>query len=207
MTSYHELHITTATIARTSIFNLPYRVRVQCCRLEGWTVYANKEDHLPAELLGGEFDGPGLRLDVCGFVICDSLTPKPDGSNYRRGQRVHLGGRASSFEYITREEFERRMGALSGTIIGGNAGKLAIDPGPVQHGATGPGEVHQPDHRSYEDGEQAARDNWQPPDGLGATGPMCTQSPPLQPRKSAPDPYTDISPDAHQAIFGFPKPT
>jgi hypothetical protein len=69
--SYHDLHITTAKIPRTSIMNLPFRVQVQCNRVAGWNVWAIRERHLPEELLGAEFDSP-LRLDVAGHVIVDN---------------------------------------------------------------------------------------------------------------------------------------
>lgn len=72
--SYHDLHITTANLPRTSIFDLPYDYEVSCTRVGGWTVWLN------GERVGGEYD-EGLRLDVAGHVICDSLTrPLPPGS-------------------------------------------------------------------------------------------------------------------------------
>lgn len=70
--TYHDLHITTSAIPRTSIFNLPYRVQVRCNRVSGWVVWALKEDDLPEEKIGGEYDEKWLRLDVGGHVICDS---------------------------------------------------------------------------------------------------------------------------------------
>lgn len=77
MPSYHDLFITTERMERTSIFNLPFRVRVQCCRVAGWEVWALAEGRLPDELLGGEYggEGKGLRLDIAGHVIVDSLPP------------------------------------------------------------------------------------------------------------------------------------
>jgi hypothetical protein len=77
--SYHDLHITTPDIPRTSIFNLPFRVQVHCTRVNGWQVWAIKERNLPEESLGGEYgydaetgEGKWLVLDVAGHVICDS---------------------------------------------------------------------------------------------------------------------------------------
>lgn len=64
--SYHDLHITTADIPRTSIFNLPYGYEVSCNRVGGWTLW------LKDQKVAGEYDA-GLRLDVAGRVICDSL--------------------------------------------------------------------------------------------------------------------------------------
>lgn len=67
--SYHDLHITTATIPRTSISNLGFGLEVSCNRVGGWCLWdASKV------LLAGEYDTKGLRLDVNGVVICDSLT-------------------------------------------------------------------------------------------------------------------------------------
>lgn len=73
--SYHDLHITTATIPRTSIFNLPFGIEVTCNRVAGWTVW-NSNGSANAErwqLLAGEYAGTGkwLVLDVAGHVIVD----------------------------------------------------------------------------------------------------------------------------------------
>lgn len=77
--SYHDLHITTPQIRRTPLTELPFRVRVDCCRAAGWQVWALEEAPYPAELLGGEYDfdhetqeGRWLVLDVAGHIICDS---------------------------------------------------------------------------------------------------------------------------------------
>jgi hypothetical protein len=70
--SYHDLHITTVKMPRTSIFNLPFRVQVHCSRTGGWQVWALEEDGLPAMLIAGEYDENWLVLDVAGFVIVDS---------------------------------------------------------------------------------------------------------------------------------------
>ena len=64
--SYHDLHVTTAHIPRTSIFNLPYGYEVSCNRVGGWCLWLN------GQRVAGEYD-EGLRLDVAGQVICDSL--------------------------------------------------------------------------------------------------------------------------------------
>jgi len=66
--TYHDLHITTATVPRTSIFDLPYGVEVYCNRVGGWSVVRGDEQ------IAGEYDENGLRLDVAGHVIVDSLT-------------------------------------------------------------------------------------------------------------------------------------
>jgi hypothetical protein len=72
--SYHDLHITTDTLPRTSIFNLPYGYEVSCNRVGGWCVWLNGAQ------VAGEY-GDGLRLDVAGHVIVDSLTrPIPPGA-------------------------------------------------------------------------------------------------------------------------------
>lgn len=73
--SYHDLYVTTIDIPRTSIFNLGYGVEISCNRVGGWSVWV--DSHGPGEcLLGGEYEGPGkgLRLDVGGHVIVDSLS-------------------------------------------------------------------------------------------------------------------------------------
>lgn len=85
--SYHDLHITTAAIPRTSIFDLPYGVEVTCTRVTGWTVRQTLTDdgmNVRREplRLGGEYDDPDawLVLDVGGHVIVDSRRP-PDGDD------------------------------------------------------------------------------------------------------------------------------
>lgn len=67
--SYHDLHITTAQIPRTSIFNLPYGLEVRCTRITGWQLWNMDR----VQLLAGEFDSESwLVLDVAGHVIVDS---------------------------------------------------------------------------------------------------------------------------------------
>lgn len=91
--SYHDLHITTATIPRTSIHDLPYGYEVACTRVTGWQLWKFTGDPRQAKLIagergtpmriaaerhavraGGEYDGTEhwLILDVAGHVIVDS---------------------------------------------------------------------------------------------------------------------------------------
>lgn len=80
--TYHDLHITTARMERTRLFNLPFRVSVRCSRVAGWQVWALATMGDAEELLGGEYDGPlGLRLDVGGLVIVDSLSAATPSHN------------------------------------------------------------------------------------------------------------------------------
>lgn len=73
MLSYHQLFITTKNIERTSIFNLPFRVKVECKRTTGWQCVAMEENLLKYEILGSEFDKENwLILDVNGHIICNS---------------------------------------------------------------------------------------------------------------------------------------
>jgi hypothetical protein len=71
--SYHDLYITTADLPRTSIFNLPFNVQVHCTRVGGWQVWHRPGDQGELVQLGGEYADNGLRLDVDGHIICDSL--------------------------------------------------------------------------------------------------------------------------------------
>lgn len=74
--SYHNLHITTEYLPRTSIFDLPYGYRVVCGRLAGWELLQRKsgaELSVEWDIVAGEYHENGLRLDVDGVVICDSL--------------------------------------------------------------------------------------------------------------------------------------
>jgi hypothetical protein len=72
--SYHDLHITTPSIERTSIFNLPYGLTVQCNRVAGWELWETATDMRNWRLLAGEYAGPGewLVLDVGGTIIVNS---------------------------------------------------------------------------------------------------------------------------------------
>lgn len=78
--SYHDLHITTAKIPRTSVFNLPYGLQVQCTRVSGWQLWQSATRIQDWKLLAGEYDKPEdwLVLDVDGHVILDSRRdPEP----------------------------------------------------------------------------------------------------------------------------------
>jgi hypothetical protein len=74
--SYHDLHITTRTIPRTSIFNLPYNTEVTCTRTAGWRLWSTDPrpapDHTQPRLIAGEYDKNWLVLDVAGHIIVDS---------------------------------------------------------------------------------------------------------------------------------------
>lgn len=70
MPSYHDLHITTEKIPRTSIFNLPYGVEVTCNRVSGWVLWS--DDGTAKRKVAGEYDEHWLVLDVDGRIIVDS---------------------------------------------------------------------------------------------------------------------------------------
>lgn len=73
MPGYHDLHITTPGIPRTSIFNLPYGIEVSCTRVTGWQAWDIRDPREKSVLLGGEYDGEKwLVLDVNGHVIVSS---------------------------------------------------------------------------------------------------------------------------------------
>jgi hypothetical protein len=72
-TSYHDLFITTDKIKRTSIFNLPFGLQVICTRANGWELWQLPFGNIREQMLAGEYDDCGLRLDVAGHVIIDSL--------------------------------------------------------------------------------------------------------------------------------------
>lgn len=73
--SYHDLHITTSKIPRTSIFNLPFGLMVACTRTGGWELF--EDDGNSFKSIAGEYGEDKLRLDIAGHVIVDSLTPSP----------------------------------------------------------------------------------------------------------------------------------
>lgn len=84
--SYHDVHVTTATIPRTALSALPYGYELTCNRVGGWCLWGPPDRPVPygtrPKLVGGEYDR-GLRVDVAGHVICDSLTRA--GSTPRSG--------------------------------------------------------------------------------------------------------------------------
>lgn len=65
--SYHALHVTTTAIPRTAISDLPYGYEVTCNRVGGWCLWWRRTQ------VASEYGTSGLRLDVGGHVICDSL--------------------------------------------------------------------------------------------------------------------------------------
>lgn len=69
--SYHDLHVTTENIERTSIFDLPYGYRVSCCRVAGWTLDFT-DDGCEWQQIAGEYHENWLQLDFAGLLICDS---------------------------------------------------------------------------------------------------------------------------------------
>jgi hypothetical protein len=74
--SYHDLHITTVDIDRTSIFNLPFNVQVICTRVGGWEAWNThgSTDLGKWTLLGGEYnEEKPLKLDVAGKTVVDSF--------------------------------------------------------------------------------------------------------------------------------------
>ena len=85
--TYHALHITTDTIDRTSIFDLPFGVQVICTRAGGWEVWHSERPPEAPTLIAAEYPAAypvsGLRLDVAGHVIVDSLTPEDAAANAR----------------------------------------------------------------------------------------------------------------------------
>lgn len=65
--SYHDVHITTEEIARTSIFDLPYGYELACTRVTGWQLT------LGDQIIAGEYEGDRwLIVDVAGHVVIDS---------------------------------------------------------------------------------------------------------------------------------------
>ena len=74
--TYHDLHITTPSIARTSVFDLPYGIEVRCTRVGGWSVWSRPMSGEPF-LVGGEYDVERwLVLDVAGHIIVSSRPPE-----------------------------------------------------------------------------------------------------------------------------------
>lgn len=93
--SYHDLHITTAELSRSSIFNLPYNLMITCTRVGGWEVWridgANRQTRI-----AGEFYDAGLRLDTAGRIIVDSLKSQiSESSNGEVGKVKNISALSS----------------------------------------------------------------------------------------------------------------
>ena len=69
--SYHDLYITTKTIKRTSIFDLPFSLMVTCTRTGGWELWNVLNGIQNATLIAGEYDQKWLVLDVNGSIVVD----------------------------------------------------------------------------------------------------------------------------------------
>ena len=68
--SYHDLFITTESIQRTSIFDLPFNLMLTCTRIGGWELWDVSDGIAKARVIAGEFDSKKwLALDVAGTVI------------------------------------------------------------------------------------------------------------------------------------------
>jgi len=78
--SYHDLHVTTAGIPRTSVFSLPYGLQVICSRTSGWELWRTASRPADWKLLAGEYASfdKWLVLDVDGHVIVDSRGREPE---------------------------------------------------------------------------------------------------------------------------------
>lgn len=61
--SYHDLHVTTPDLERTSIFDLPFGYELICNRVGGWSLWYNQEQ------VAGEYGEKWLILDINGYVI------------------------------------------------------------------------------------------------------------------------------------------
>lgn len=79
--SYHDLYVTTASIPRQRLFDLPYSYRVTCFRTAGWELWESPGRCIGRDdkLVAGEYGPKGLRLDINGVVICNSLLQKEEG--------------------------------------------------------------------------------------------------------------------------------
>lgn len=69
--TYQHLFVTTREIPRVALFTLPFNYTVSCTRNGGWELYRD------CVVIAAEYhETEGLKLDVKGFIICDSLTGK-----------------------------------------------------------------------------------------------------------------------------------
>lgn len=74
--AYANLFVTTPSIPRTCIKDLPHWYEVTCSGATGWELW-ERHHVLPSRLVASEFDNDRpLRLDVGGHVICDGGATK-----------------------------------------------------------------------------------------------------------------------------------
>lgn len=72
--TYGDLHVTTPTIPRTLLMNLPFGYEVACNRTAGWQLWRKAHEGASKRLdllVAGEYDDQWLVLDVNGRIICD----------------------------------------------------------------------------------------------------------------------------------------
>lgn len=71
--SYHDLFITTNRVPRKRLSDMGFGMEVSCNRVGGWSLWDVNENQVAGEFAGRK---NGLRLDVAGHVIVNSLTPR-----------------------------------------------------------------------------------------------------------------------------------
>jgi hypothetical protein len=73
--TYHDLYVTTDTMERTQFSRLPFNLFLTCTRTAGWELWDSgpNGEIATAKLVAGEYDTKGLRLDVGGHTIVDSI--------------------------------------------------------------------------------------------------------------------------------------
>lgn len=73
--SYHDLFVTVEGQKRVRFSDLGFGHMLICTRVGAWELWFHEDDGRE-RLVAGEFDETGLRLDVAGHVIVDSIARK-----------------------------------------------------------------------------------------------------------------------------------
>lgn len=93
--SYHDLYVTTETIIRRRLFDMPFDYHVSCSRVGGWSLFFRERE------VAGEFHRAWLILDVNGEVVIDSRPAEQ---------------RTPESLYLTVREAARRLNVHENTI-------------------------------------------------------------------------------------------
>lgn len=67
--SYHDV-VAYVNDTKYEVFNQPWSLLITCTRAAGWEMWENFNGE--QTLIAGEYSHPNFRIEIKGFVICDS---------------------------------------------------------------------------------------------------------------------------------------
>jgi hypothetical protein len=99
MPSYHDVHVKTPKMERTSIFDLPFQYKLICQRAAGWTLWNGDT------LVGAEYGEVHQRLDidVAGHVILNALERAATIGPILRRAVVHTQSMVYTFSWSIKD--------------------------------------------------------------------------------------------------------